>query len=108
MRKIAGMVLLLSGIHLFAQQSVVTDNRNHLQWQDNMEHIELKWKLSKGYCSQMNLNGFNNWRIPTKMELITLFKNKKLNKQFSHLENAIYWSATEDEKDFIMCVRDSK
>ena len=99
MKRVLTMILLLVGIHLMAQDSTVIDTKNHLQWQDNVEHNELIWKLSRGYCSQLALGGFHDWRMPTKEELTALSKNKKLKKHFSHFENALYWSASPDKND---------
>ena len=99
MKRVLTMILLLVGIHLMAQDGTVIDTKNHLQWQDNVEHNELIWKLSRGYCSQLALGGFHDWRMSTKEELTALSKNKKLKKQFSHFEKALYWSASPDKND---------
>jgi hypothetical protein len=131
MKKILLMLFVLLSVSLFAKEKSVVDVKQNLEWQDDEEHIELKWKLAKGHCSQMRLNGFKDWRVPTKKELVNLFQNKKLKQKFTYLEDAIYWTSVIDEKDeinaytiysanafvsvsdrcdqnFIMCVRDTK
>jgi len=99
MKMIIIVFLLLFSSFVSAKEKSVIDTKQNLEWQDNVEHIELKWKLARGYCSQMRLNGVENWRVPTKKELIRLFQNKKLKQRFTYLEDALYWTATEDEKD---------
>jgi len=131
MKKILLMLFVLLSVTLFGKEKSVVDVNHNLEWQDNEEHIELKWKLAKGYCSQMRLNGFKDWRAPTKKELKSLFQNKNLKQKFTYLEDDVYWTSVEDEKDevnaytiysanafisvsdkcdknFIMCVRDKK
>ncbi|HFB53324.1 MAG TPA: DUF1566 domain-containing protein [Sulfurimonas autotrophica] len=99
MKKLLITILLVAGINLFAKDGIVKDSKNHLQWQDNVEHSELIWKLSKGYCSQLNLGGFHDWRMPDREELIGLAKNKKLKRLFVNLEDALYWTRSEDKDD---------
>lgn len=99
MKLILMMLLLVLSVTLFAKGNSVVDKKRSLEWQDNIEHNELIWKLSRGYCSQLALGGFHDWRMPTKEELTALSKNKKLKKQFSHFENALYWSASPDKND---------
>ncbi|QOP45593.1 DUF1566 domain-containing protein [Sulfurimonas paralvinellae] len=129
MKNILIILLLFLGSFVFGNEQSILDEKQQLEWQDDVEHVELKLKLAKGYCSQMSLNGFTDWRIPSKKELVNLFQNKKLKQKFTYLQDAVYWTKTDDEKDdlnaytiysanayisvsdkcdknFIMCVRD--
>lgn len=92
-------LLLLLGFNLSAQEGIVVDAKHNLEWQDHSEHKELIWKLARGYCTQLNLGGFHDWRMPTKQEFLAFAKNKNLTKKFVHLEDGLYWTATTAKKD---------
>lgn len=94
----------LLDISLFANEKGVVDTNEHLEWQDNVEHPQLKWKLARGYCSQMRLNNFNDWRLPTKKELVDLSKETKYKKRFEYLGSSVYWSSNDDPKDDLNAV----
>lgn len=81
---------------------VKTDN---LMWQDEMytdEEIKASadgysagkvqdWQGAQAYCSKLKIKGYTNWRLPTKSEIKTLYRNK------IQLVNSVperYWSAT--------------
>ncbi|WP_457749625.1 Lcl C-terminal domain-containing protein [Sulfurimonas sp.] len=95
---------ILNGFFLYAndvlqeKQSVI-DTKHHLQWQDDTSRDELKWKLAKGYCKQLKLGGYNDWRLPSKTELSVLAKSKNMKKHFKFLETQIYWTSNEDISD---------
>jgi len=81
------------------EQFYVANTKQNIVWQDNTQRDELKWKLAKGYCKQLHLDGFSDWRLPTKKELINLAKSPVMKKKFSFLDDEVYWSADSDTND---------
>jgi len=74
---------------------------NHLMWQDNKEAktVQKDWYDAKGYCKNINLLGFNDWRLTTKKELETIVdKNRTptIKKEFNNISSSGYWSSTTD------------
>jgi hypothetical protein len=54
---------------------VFVDKSTDLMWQKkNSSNIEDKftWQEAKNYCSNLNLGGYSNWRLPTKSEAKSL------------------------------------
>lgn len=52
------------------------------------------WATAMTACDQLELNGYNDWRLPTREELDTLYTILKLNGK-GNFENSSYWSSTE-------------
>lgn len=52
----------------------------------------LNYEEAKKACEDLVLNGFSDWRLPTKKELNQLYQNKDIVGGF---DNIYYWSATE-------------
>jgi hypothetical protein len=54
---------------------VFVDKSTNLMWQkknsSNMED-EFTWQEAKSYCSNLNLGGFSDWKLPTREEAKTL------------------------------------
>jgi hypothetical protein len=81
---------------------VKTDN---LMWQDEVytkeentayadgygAHKVQDWSGAKTYCSKLNLEGHADWRLASKSELKTLYKNKV---QVVNIMPERYWSST--------------
>jgi len=84
---------------LIQNKRSVIDREHHLEWQDNREAKEDIWKLSVGYCNQLKLNSYDNWRLPSKKELSQLFKSESIKQKFIYLEDSIYWSKSLDSND---------
>lgn len=88
--------LLVASLYA-GEQGFVLDVSKQIEWQDNEEHNEMKYKLAEGYCKQLRLNGFDDWRLPTKEELVALSNNNALKKKFIYLQEALYWSSSLDK-----------
>ena len=121
-------ILLLFLIRLEAADVVKDKN---LEWQDNREAKEEIWKMARGYCAQLRVDGKSDWRLPTPKELQSLGKSHDLKNKFVFLEEGVYWSSKIDKDDefsaisvysgngfvsssdkcdkyFVMCIRDIK
>jgi hypothetical protein len=58
---------------------------------------DMKWSKAKKACQKFDLAGFNDWRLPTKEELLALANSYKE----SLLEDILYnyWSSTLDTEE---------
>ncbi len=97
-------------------KEIVTDNVTGLQWQDNSETktIAKPWitqaNYSAGkyddtsgdtaatYCANLTLGGYNDWRLPTRKELISIVDygrdTPSLDPEFLNVASHAYWSST--------------
>jgi Protein of unknown function (DUF1566)/Bacterial Ig domain len=67
--------------------SVVTDNKNYLDWQDNYNDNggsvkQTTFYDSIGYCNNLILAGYDNWRLPTLNEMSMLIQEEKGTSKF--------------------------
>lgn len=82
----------------------VIDNITKLQWQDDTEVKSTKrnWNEAKNYCSNLSMNEYKDWRLPTIDELKTLIDyskyNPALDSSFKNEDSEnfgySYWSST--------------
>lgn len=93
LKKIFIVSLLSLAIGLSAEEQIVLDVKHHLEWQDNNEKNIDIFKMAKGYCKQLDLGSYNDWRLPTKNELVTLSKDKELKKKFQYMTDNVFWSS---------------
>jgi hypothetical protein len=47
----------------------ITDNTTNIMWQKNDSGKGMDWKAALGYCRDLELAGYNDWRIPNAKEL---------------------------------------
>ena len=67
-----------------------------LQWQTEQYQDELTWNEALEYAKNLREGGFDNWRVPTIKELISLVDYSKSNlaTDLPDMEEANYWSST--------------
>ena len=58
--------------------------------------IEMDWNAAKTACDELILNGYSDWRLPTKDELNRLYVNLKM-VGVGNLANRYYWSSSEGD-----------
>ena len=62
----------------------VTDGETNLVWQKDPAPERITWTEAQRYVDQLNDEGFagrNDWRLPTKEELLTLMLSKETSKR---------------------------
>ncbi len=83
------------------EKEIVTDNITKLQWQDDEEAktIYKNWQDARDYCSNLNLGGYTDWRLPSVVELQSIVVDGKYNPAidttvFVNYASSFYWSST--------------
>jgi len=97
-------IVLLIAVALsmaMAEPTMVKDPKTNLVWEDTLHASEDKvtHMEAKAYCEASKLGTFENWRLPTLPELLTIVDYKRYKpailKEFKHVDNdTIYWSST--------------
>ena len=72
-----------------------------LMWQDEKQNFEGTWEQAQEYCKLVNLAGYKDWRLPTRMELLSIADKRRydpaLNTAFKYIIESNYpwyWSQT--------------
>jgi len=82
---------------------IVTDHITNLQWQDNEEAktVQRNWLGAKDYCTNLNLGGYGDWRLPSVVELQNIVVDGKYYPAIDTTafvnyisNNYLYWSST--------------
>jgi formylglycine-generating enzyme required for sulfatase activity len=50
----------------------VADQTTHLMWQRRAAAQDLAWDDARAYCSCLSVGGFHDWRLPSRMELLSI------------------------------------
>jgi len=69
-------------------------NVENLQVQFNHNGADIKWKDAKEYCEGLVLEGRSDWRLPTKDELVKMYKSGKFPK-----DGYVFWSSDTSGSD---------
>ena len=102
---IFSLVVLLAAVNSFAGEkradSVVTDKKNAIYWQDNLSSQKSSedWEDAVLYCSKLVLDGRSDWRLPTFRELFSIVdftrSNPAINPVFVYVDEGAYWTSTD-------------
>ena len=72
-----------------------------LMWQDEKQGFKVTWDEAQKYCKTLSLAGYKDWRLPTKVELLSIADhsryNPALNTAFKYIADpkySDYWSQT--------------
>lgn len=76
-------------------KEIVLDTNTHLMWQDNGEAktVQKNWQDAINYCQNLNLAGYNDWRLPDKYTLKALYPKKD---SLRSIAAYAYWSSSPD------------
>jgi hypothetical protein len=79
-------------------KNVVVDSIYKLMWQDGKEIYRGTYDEAIKYCDNLSFAGFDDWRLPTVNELISITDKSKfnpaINSVFKYVESSDYWSST--------------
>lgn len=99
MRIVFMMIAALSMV--MAEATMIKDPKTNLIWEDTLHASEgeVTQPEASTYCEALKLGGFENWRLPTLSELLTIVDYTHYNpatlKEFKHVDNdTLYWSST--------------
>lgn len=51
---------------------VVLDRVTHLTWQRHVDPVTRTWREAKQYCACLELGGHDDWRMPSRIELVSI------------------------------------
>ena len=103
-------LLLFSLLFSFslAEITMIKDTSTGLLWEDtpHVRETKITHPRAKMYCSELKLGDFQDWKLPTIQELLTIIDYRRtspaLMKAFNYVEDeSFYWSQTvvADESD---------
>lgn len=80
------------------KDGTIKDKNTGLFWQKG-EQDKLRWEKAKQFCSKLRLAGKQDWRLPSKQELMTLVERNMFNpsidrKFFPQAQADNYWSSS--------------
>jgi hypothetical protein len=55
-----------------AEEGVVADRITHLSWQRRVDAATHTWTGAKQYCACLTLGGHDDWRLPSRIELVSI------------------------------------
>lgn len=77
---------------------IITDNVTGLMWQRSADVQSFTWVNAKAFCENLSQGGYDDWRLPWRIELVSLID---FTKQFPSIDDAFpgtpsngFWSAT--------------
>ncbi|BAF73177.1 DUF1566 domain-containing protein [Sulfurovum sp. NBC37-1] len=102
------MTLLALSAFASAEITMIKDPKTNLMWEDtpHVRETKITQPRAKEYCSELQLGGYSDWRLPTIHELLTIVDYNRVSpaipKAFSYIEDeSFYWTSTRvaDEDD---------
>ena len=93
------LVIIIAIVGVVLGETFV-DKTTSLMWQDDVsaKTTKLDWSGAIEYCQKLSLRGYTDWRLPTRMELLSIADKSKI---FPAIKNGInnvvsdgYWSSS--------------
>jgi Protein of unknown function (DUF1566) len=66
-----------------AVAGVVVDNVTGLWWQSDVLDQAVSWDTAMCYCSKLDLAGHSDWRVPSRIELVSIYDETRVAPPFS-------------------------
>ena len=77
-------------------KNAVIDPSTELMWQKKTDGIERNWKDAIRYCESLELDGFNNWELPSKPVLSMMTAKQNIFDEFKR--GGWFWTSTPNRK----------
>lgn len=82
---------------------IIVDSRNKLIWTKNHNGADTNWQDAVKYCEDLSLGGFNDWRLPSRLDLYAtndsdIAESDRIWKSFQSKEPCCYWTSTEENE----------
>jgi len=94
-------LLLYFTLIVCAYADVIIDDKTYFMWQDVPENKGTlhTWSDAKEYCKALELDGFDDWWLPSEEELVTIIdtsrsKGRMIKKGFIYFKPRYYWTST--------------
>ncbi|WP_454991259.1 Lcl C-terminal domain-containing protein [Campylobacter rectus] len=66
--------------------------------QDGADTFRVNYDEAKHYCENLNFAGYSDWRLPTRLELLSITDDSRfdpaINRAFKDFVSRFYWSST--------------
>lgn len=82
------------------KKEVVFDNKTSLMWQDDKSAATTTkdWQDAISYCDNLSFAGYGDWRLPKRIELLSIADKSKYNpaikEGFKNISSGGYWSSS--------------
>ena len=81
-------------------KEVVIDTKRKLMWQDDesVKNVQKDWQGAISLCKNLKFAGFDDWGLPSRMELLSITDKTKYNPAiqggFKNVVSGHYWSSS--------------
>ncbi|QOY54155.1 DUF1566 domain-containing protein [Candidatus Sulfurimonas marisnigri] len=79
--------------------NIITDSTTGMMWKDDYK-VKKTWNEAKGYCQDLKMGGYDDWRLPAinELESIADYRQYKpaIKAGFDNITSHIYWSSSTD------------
>lgn len=84
--------------------AIVHDRVTGLDWQRTLDPASFTWSAASLHCAALSYGGFSDWRVPTRIELVSLLDLSRTDPAitlaaFPDTASEWYWTASEDASD---------
>ena len=80
----------------------VTDTQTNLMWTKNANPIgERNWHDAVSACSSFSIAGIGGWRLPSRDELLALYKAMSRGHPFTRVQSSAYWTNERQVRRFV-------